>query len=166
MRDLGRTLRDVITDGPLSYRHLGYGGLLPFIAFALALFLFTHPEIRQFLAFGQIIYAGLILSFLGGVIWAHALQDEAMPESREAMIVAMIPTIASLFLVGMAALTGWVSFVLILMGAAFPAMFWIERRYLNQSRLPSGYGTMRFILTFVVAICLWGSGFSFWITGS
>jgi hypothetical protein len=63
---------------PLTARRLGYGGLVPFVAGALLVWL-VRPEVRLDVAFGLAAYAALIVSFLGGIHWGLAFRQDEPP---------------------------------------------------------------------------------------
>ena len=59
---------------------LGYAGLLPFLLMMLGVWSADPGWISDFVK-GQLAYAMVILSFLGGVHWGVALLSSTLPES-------------------------------------------------------------------------------------
>ena len=129
---------------PRAAAVLGYGGLVPFIAGAVAVW---PPAIdpamvaRVFTAYGA-----AILAFLGGLQWGIALlvRDERFGER---LAVGVLP-----------ALVAWVALLLplpagpLLLAAAFVALLAWERQR-APTELPSWLGRLRLQLTAVVVAC-------------
>jgi hypothetical protein len=75
---------------------LGYAGLLPPLA-ALATALWAPPEWRELAFRAGALYAGLILSFLGGAWWGLATRAE-VGKAWPLYILAVVPTLVALAL--------------------------------------------------------------------
>jgi hypothetical protein len=75
---------------PSPAKLLGYAGMLPFVAFALAHFL-GGVEVSEHALRGFLVYSALILSFLGGIRWGVATRFNRLPAS--ALIVSVLPSL-------------------------------------------------------------------------
>ncbi|MEQ9520622.1 MAG: DUF3429 domain-containing protein, partial [Parvibaculum sp.] len=58
---------------PLSARLLGYGGLVPFAGTGIVSWFLWPSEMSDAALRVQLVYAALILSFLGGIRWGIAM---------------------------------------------------------------------------------------------
>ena len=122
---------------------LGAGGAIPFVAAALAAWLFTDSMLANWLERAAYLYAAVILSFLGGIHWGLALR--AARPTREAFIISVAP-----------ALVAWTAvliphhFGLTLLAVAFVAQFILDLRL----RLPAWFRNLRAGLTLVVVASL------------
>ena len=96
---------------------LGYGGLLPFAALALGLWLAPEGWL-PILEPALLVYAGLIASFLGGVAWGLALKETVDPA---ALVRSVLWPLAAwpLVLIG-----GWVG--CLGLAALFAALLWSD----------------------------------------
>lgn len=75
---------------------LGYSGVIPF-AVAAAIVVFGPAGIREVALDGFLIYAAVILSFVGGIRWGAA--STAATDPRRALIFSILPSLwAALFL--------------------------------------------------------------------
>jgi hypothetical protein len=75
---------------PSPAKLLGYAGVLPFAAFALAHF-FGGGEVSEYALRAFLIYSALILSFLGGIRWGVATRFDRLPAS--ALINSVLPSL-------------------------------------------------------------------------
>lgn len=132
------------------YIILGYAGLLPFAAFSLAAVLADDLYIAYHALLILLIYAGMILSFLGGVHWKQALSSGNSGQ----MIFAMIPSIAGTVLCAAGLLTGSMAFCLALAALLFAAMLVADKRFLPPDFYTSCYARMRLTLTALVCLFL------------
>ncbi len=123
---------------------LGYAGLIPFVALALAVW-WLSPAWGAKCAFGLLAYSATILSFVGAIHWGLAMRD-ASPSpgllawgvipSLIAWIALLLPAPAGLWLVSIAL---WLCFA-------------VDRRIYPKFGLQSWLG-MRLRLTAVASIC-------------
>jgi hypothetical protein len=136
---------------PRSVAWPGYGGLLPFVALALACVLDGTAMWR----FALLSYGALILSFVGALHWGVALSTSALSErQRNACFVwSIVPALlawATLFMApGVAAL---------LLAAGFGAHYLQDRQLARHAALPAWYLPLRLRLTVVASICLLVAG--------
>lgn len=128
---------------PLALR-VGYAGLAPFVLGAL-LALLVRQDVLYYVSLSLSVYAGMLLSLLGGVHWTMVMLGRVSAPRRMAW--AVIPT----FL-------GWVSVVmpphagLVIQGLGLVACYLVDRRTYPDFGL-SKWLTMRFRLTAVAALC-------------
>lgn len=78
---------------PHGARWLGVSGLVPAIAAVAVLLAPAAPEVRQLAAHAGAVYAGLILSFLGGTWWGFAARHGETGWSL--WVLAVMPSLAA-----------------------------------------------------------------------
>lgn len=143
------------------YKVLGYCGVIPFLIFTLGLYVFDET-IGKYVMAMQMMYAGLVVSFLAGIHWSHSF-----PDSREGqMLCAMLPTILSLFMTGLGFVILFaglmtmlpskiiLSLFFILYAALFVVIYIFDWQWLDQTRLPEGYIGFRAQITMIVVTFL------------
>jgi len=127
---------------------LGYGGLVPFAACALAILLVPDPEVRHLIGRVLLGYGAVILSFLGGVHWGLALRGGAGKASGM-LAMGVVPS-----------LVGWATLLLPFETAAAVQVgafggFWLyEHRVLGPGLVPGRYLTLRRWLTLMACASL------------
>ena len=130
-------------------KRLGYAGLIPFVALALALWT-VAPDQRGFFAMALLAYGAAITSFLGAIHWGLLMRDGA--ESPALLLWGVVPS-----------LVAWVALLLgpanglLVMAGLLVACLVVDRtvypRYGVQAWLP-----MRLVLTCIAtASCLAGA---------
>ena len=124
---------------------LGYLGLLPFVAGAVAALLSSELESLALHAF--VLYSLAILSFMGGVHWGLALITGTRQSSR--LLVSVIPVIAAWICL----MTLPAHLTLAVLGGGFIAQWFVDRPILAELPIPSWYLEMRPRLAYVVAGC-------------
>jgi hypothetical protein len=129
-------------------RTLGYAGLIPFVACAVAMLALPEPETRRLVERTVLGYGAVILSFLGGVHWGLVLRGS--PGRAPALLaVGVLPS-----------LVGWVALLLpsetavAVQVAAFGGFWLYEHRALGPGILPPAYLALRRVLTLVVVASL------------
>lgn len=132
------------------YQKLGYLGALPFILCTLGLLVFGDDYLRNFFMLTQMAYGGMILSFLGGIHWAHALPKD----DKHQMGIAMLPTIFGLALFILPVILKVYTISLFGMAIGFLVLLVMDKRHLNADQLPSGYLMFRRKISLIVFICL------------
>lgn len=131
---------------PLAHR-LGHLGLLPFVVGALLVWLFggRNLDAHYYVSVGLSTYAGLIITFLGGIYWGLAfVQPVDMPRafvwgiapSAIAWVGVMMPPYAGLALHG-----------------AMLIVCYLVDRHLYPLLGAAGWLTLRFRLSAVAALC-------------
>lgn len=124
---------------------LGYLGLLPFVAGAVAALL--SNELASFALQAFVLYSLAILSFMGGVHWGLALITGTRQSSR--LLVSVIPVIAAWICL----MTLPAQLTLAVLGGGFIAQWFVDRPILAELPIPSWYLEMRPRLAYVVAGC-------------
>lgn len=131
---------------------LGYGGLLPFIALALAIvranFLGEDSVVWRA---ALVTYAAAILSFVGALHWGFAMALRSLSESQRttAFVWSVIPA-----LVAWLALLAAPMAAVVLLVAGFVTHYWRDYRLVTSADLPAWYLPMRLRLTCVACVCL------------
>lgn len=133
---------------PAHTAALGYGGLVPFVACALAMLLLPDAGMRHLAGRVLVGYGAVILSFLGGVHWGLAMRA---PNGRVMgmLTIAVLPSLlgwATLLLPGEQALA--------IQTAVFGGFWFYEHRVLGPGVLPRQYLDLRRWLTLVVVASL------------
>ncbi len=136
---------------PRSVAWPGYGGLLPFVALALACVLDDAAPWR----FALLSYGALILSFVGALHWGVAVSASALSERQRntCFVWSVVP-----------ALLAWVTFFLapgaasMLLAAGFGAHYLQDRQLARHAALPAWYLPLRLRLTVVACVSLLVAG--------
>lgn len=135
------SLRARLSDVPLPALVLGLGGLIPFVAGGVAVWVFD-PAAGRIAQDMQVAYAALILSFLGAVHWGAAFGRPDGARSWGWMGWSVTP-----------ALLAWFS-VMLAPGAAIMALmacllaaFAVDMQAVRQGLLPLWYLALRRVLT-------------------
>lgn len=154
------------------FKVLGYVGVLPFLLMALGILTFdSDGNFGKYAIAIQVLYAGLIVSFLSGIHWAHAF-----PRSSEGqMLLSMVPSVLSLFLISVAdiilfgnMLSQMPSKILLsLIYLIFTALYWaiyiLDWQHLDLEKFPEDYLKFRFKITLIVCAALFTSVVGIWI---
>jgi len=133
------------TDIPIA-RALGYAGLIPFIALSISSWLAppVGPESTDLL----VLYAAIILSFMGAIHWGAALVKHTQHNSAH-YTASVIPALVA----WLAALTaGPIAISMLLV--SFIMLYRHDRRVNDQLGFADWYLPLRKQLTVVVSICL------------
>ena len=119
-------------------RHLGFGGLVPFVGLAAALWLAGPGDHRQFASMALLGYGATIASFLGAIHWGLVMQ-EGPARPMTPLVWGVVPS-----------LLGWVTLMLgparglVLIAALLWVCFAVDRirypRYQLQAWLPMRLG--------------------------
>ncbi len=127
----------------LAWR-LGHAGLIPFVFGALLVWL-VQGEALPFVSQALSVYAGLIVSFLGGLHWGIAMRQPA-PAAR-LFVWGVVPSLLAGMAVLMPAFAG-----LVLNGVIVIVCYLVDRRVYPDEGL-AHWLTLRFRLTAVAALC-------------
>lgn len=122
---------------------LGGLGLLPFVASAVALYLFDEP-MHDMASLSLKVYGAVILSFLGGVHWGLAVARPEQPSDTQArtLIYSVIPSI-----VGWAALLLPTPAALLTLAVAFVIMLVFDLSRTKAGLAPAWYPKLRWPLS-------------------
>lgn len=135
---------------PFSARWLGFGGLLPFVALALATVI--DPARAALWNQALMAYGAIILSFVGALHWAFAMTVGGLSEAERAgrFVWSVMP-----------ALIAWVALLLLAVSVSVAAVtlvagFWLhyqqDRILARRAHLPTWYLPLRFALTSVASV--------------
>jgi hypothetical protein len=122
---------------------MGYGGLVPFVVLALAIWL-AAPATRAFSSQALLGYAVTIASFLGAIHWGLVMRDAAR-QSLASLAWGVLPS-----LLAWVALLAGPSWGLWLMAALLWLCFAVDRRVYPGLQL-QGWLPMRLRLTLVAS---------------
>ncbi|MDP3702577.1 MAG: DUF3429 domain-containing protein [Hylemonella sp.] len=138
---------------PPSVAWLGYGGLLPFALTALGTL--ADPARRELWQSALLAYGAVILSFVGALHWAFAMNANDERQARPLYVWSVVP-----------ALAGWLALLLPLLLArgavpaalllilAFIAHYVQDQRLARRHPLPGWYLPLRLRLSSVACLCL------------
>ncbi|MEO1198041.1 MAG: DUF3429 domain-containing protein [Pseudomonadota bacterium] len=127
---------------PTAALILGPAGLIPFFATAIAAWF--APEVVQRLraADSGMLYAAIILSFLGGIRWGLAMSPDFAVDRNRQIAISVLPSIA-----------GWVALLLpsamagfVLIGG-FMVMLFSDIGLVRRGRLPRWFESLRIYLS-------------------
>ena len=124
---------------------LGYLGLLPFVAGAVAALLSNELASVALQAF--VLYSLAILSFMGGVHWGLALISGTRQSAR--LLISVIPVVAAWICL----MTLPAHLTLAVLGGGFIAQWFVDRPIFDELPIPAWYLEMRPRLAYVVAGC-------------
>jgi uncharacterized membrane protein len=134
---------------PVVVAWLGYGGLLPLVGLALAIWVDqSHVSLWRD---ALINYSAVILSFVGALHWGFAMSQSGMtPNQRtKSFVWSVVPS-----LLGWVALSMTPKYATLLLVAGFLAHFWQDKRLVQLVNLPAWYLPLRLRLTLVACISL------------
>ena len=128
---------------------LGYAGLIPFFLMTLGVWTADATWIGDFVK-GQLAYAMVILSFLGGVHWGVAVLSNTLPEdiSRRALSWGVTPSLIA----WCATLFSGFGFAVLMAG--FIAALQVDKQLYTAYGMPDWMIPMRKRLTTVVVLML------------
>lgn len=127
---------------PRWARRLGAAGLIPFIGGALLVWL-VWPAAHPYAALGLSSYAGLIVSFLGGIHWGVAMRAPAAPHAL--LVWGVLPSLVAWVAVMMPPSAG-----LVVHGVMLLVCYAVDRQLYPRHGL-AGWLTLRFRLSAVAA---------------
>ena len=126
---------------------LGYGGLIPFVTLSLATwFLTSHWLVQAHEAL--LLYASIILTFMGAIHWGVAMTRSAVPSNID-LSFSVIPALIAWF-----AFFTTQSINYVILYISFVGLCLIDSRGSKQGNLPGWYPKLRVPLTTVVVISL------------
>lgn len=137
-----------MTTCPWAHR-LGHAGLIPFVAGAALVWL-VHPDAHPYATLALATYASVILSFLGGIHWGVAFQQES-PDPR-LFAWGVVPSLVAWVAVVMPPEAG-----LVVAGVMLLVCYGVDRRVYPAHGL-ARWLTLRFRLSAVAAVsCFLGA---------
>lgn len=141
-------LRARLSDVPPPALVLGLGGLIPFLAGAVAVWLF-EPMAARIAQDMQVAYATIILAFLGAVHWGAALSRPDGARSWGWMGWSVTPALLAWFSVMMAPESALMALM-----ACYLAAFAVDMQAVKKGLLPLWYLSLRRMLTTGAFLCL------------
>lgn len=128
---------------------LGYGGLLPFLVLAIAVWVDSSHS--SLLRDALIHYGAVILSFVGALHWGFAMSQSDMTTNQRTHSFAwsVLPS-----LMAWVALAMTPKYATMLLVAGFLAHFWQDRRLVQLVNLPAWYLPLRLRLTLVATLSM------------
>lgn len=126
---------------------LGYAGLLPFVVLSAAIWL--APATYQILINqALLLYASLILTFMGAVHWGLAMVQASTGYQRQLRL-SVIPALVSWFAFFLPEVLNYSVLII-----AFALLCLFDTRMSKLGRAPNWYPQLRSPLTAVVVACL------------
>lgn len=133
---------------------LGYGGLLPFLAGALAVWL-VPPGLQPQAHAWLLHYGAVILTFVGAVHWGLAFRLDNGMGARQ--VVSILPSLWAWVALGLPPVWGYLLVMSGLLG-----MLAYDRGAATRALTPAWYTTLRLRLTLTATLCL-GAALAAWL---
>jgi len=146
----------MLRDVPLPARVLGLGGLIPFLAGAVGVWVL--PDLIAAIAMtAQLAYGAVILTFVGAVHWGYAMREDELRWGRMTWSVtpALVAWIALLLTPLMTAMILFVSFAM---------AFLTDARATRAGLFPAWYLSLRKALTLGVLVSLAATLARIWVS--
>jgi len=140
---------------PFGARLVGFAGLIPFAGTGVLSWISWPSDMAQAALQAQLVYAAIILSFLGGIRWGIAMTKRGHFKRR-----APDGFGSELALAGVPAVVGWgVLFIslpaaLVVFSLFFTAQALSDLRAVKSQDAPDWFGPLRIQLTFFVVLAL------------
>lgn len=134
---------------PPGMRELGLGGLLPFMAGAIATVLAPDAAFAATARGALVAYGATILAFLGAVHWGLILAGRGPAPAPRHLVLGVVPS-----LVGAVALLLPADRGLALLIIGFAGWYFLEQRVLGPAVLGEAWLRLRRTLTGVAISCL------------
>ena len=128
---------------------LGYGGLIPFFAAAIASWTVSGPVFGIDPIDAGRAYGAVILSFLGGIRWGIALTSAKQVAAEKDLAISVAPSVAAWAALLLPALPG-----LVILLAGFIAQLYWDMRAHRKGLIPEWFKGLRVQLTFGAVIGL------------
>jgi hypothetical protein len=126
---------------------LGYAGLLPFVASAVALWA-APPRLHGFVLYSLLTYGAVILSFMGAIHWGLAIREGGVSSPLQLGLSVVPPLVGWVAL----ALSPMMSFTVLIV--AFAVLYVADARAARLGLAPSWYPRLRLPLTVIVVVSL------------
>ena len=142
-------------------KRLGYAGVVPFVGLSLGIIFTPGADSTGETLAAQVaaqmallVYAAVILSFLGGIVWGRLLAADAgsIAVANRHLVYSVLPSLVAWF----ALFFGFERAALIL-ASGFAAALLYDRSLAKAGLLPNWFYDMRIWLTLVVIVCLLSS---------
>ena len=126
---------------------LGYAGLIPFVMLSAALWL-VPPSYQVLVNQALLLYASLILAFMGAVHWGLAMLQTKMEYQRQ-LVFSVIPALVAWFAFFLPEILNYSVLII-----AFALLCLFDTRMAKTGRVPRWYPRLRSPLTAVVVASL------------
>ena len=128
---------------------LGLGGLIPFIVGTYLIATYSEVAVPSYIWFAVSAYAAVILSFLGGIRWGAALNENGR-KSPTTIALSVIPSVAAWVIVQLPQPWNFVGFAV-----AFCVQGVWDVTAIREGRIETPwFAQLRIVLTVVVVACL------------
>ncbi len=150
-RDPGSIMSQTISP---MIQWLGYAGLIPFVAAALATIVLSDPGLLARIEQLLLGYGAVILSFLGAIHWGRVLQPRLPDQGHGLAVYGVLPSILA-----------WMTLALSfgtaapLQAALFLLVYLVDRAAYSGSEIPMDFLRLRLQLTSVAVVSIliaWG----------
>lgn len=153
MTNLSNPVDNFKTIIPPIVNWLGYGGLLPFIALASAVWIDSSRS--NLWGDAILVYGAVILSFVGALHWGFAMSQSDMSahQRTHCFVWSVVPALMA----WIALLVKYVltpKYACVLLVAGFLIHFWQDKRLVKLVEMPVWYLPLRLRLTFVACVSL------------
>ena len=134
---------------PPIVKWLGYGGLLPFVVSAFAVW--ADSSNSSLWRYALVAYGAVILSFVGALHWGFAMSLSGISTKQKTLsfVWSVVPA-----LMAWLALLMTSKYAIAMLVAGFLTHFWQDRRLVQAANLPVWYLPLRMRLTLVACIAL------------
>ena len=129
---------------------LGYSGASPFVALTILSILFEE----SFFIEGLIVYAAIILSFLGGIYWGAAMKNLSQNEFTASLKTNLSISVTPALLAWGILLIKNLKVAIILLSVGFLAQLIVDVVATKNGYFPYWYNALRIPLTAIVLLCL------------
>lgn len=137
---------------PLFALLLGLGGLVPFVALAVASI--ADPVRAAIWVASVMSYGAIVLSFVGALHWAFAMTASELTDRRRRATFAWSVVPALIGWAAILVLPFWASVTAIMLVAGFWMHYLQDRRLARLIEIPGWYLPLRLILTTVATISI------------
>jgi len=131
---------------PVAAR-LGYAGLIPFVICSAMLWFVDQP-LLEYMSDALLLYAAIILSFMGAIHWGLGIANADAPSAR-LLVISVIPPLIAWFAAFLPT-----PVQLSVLYLTFAALCVFDSREARAGRAPSWYPRLRVPLTVVVVVSL------------
>ena len=129
---------------------LVYSGASPFVALAILSILFEEP----FFIEGLIVYAAIILSFLGGIYWGAAMKNLSQNEFTASLKTDLSISVTPALLAWGILVIKNLKVAIIFLSVGFLAQLIVDVVATKNGYFPHWYNALRIPLTAIVLLCL------------
>ena len=135
---------------PQSVVLLGYGGASPFVTLAILSILFQE----RFFIEALMVYAAVILSFLGGIYWGAAMNNLSQNQFTASLKTNLSISVTPALVAWGTLLIKNLTVATILLSVGFLAQLIVDIVATKNGYFPYWYNALRIPLTAIVLLCL------------